>query len=96
MDIKVKGTTKAGILAFDLNDPQGADQMEEANNAPFMRLALTEFLEKLRGIRKYDKLPDIPDISFTPELTQAIKDSEEYYRFLFLEILEECDVLKHI
>ena len=95
MDIKIKGTTKAGILVYDLDDVYARSEMERAKKVANVSIALSEFLNKLRTIRKYDTVPEVRAILEPYREEQDIKSeilvAEEYYRTLFLEALEDAD-----
>lgn len=91
MDIKIKGTTRAGILVYDLDDYQGRSEMTSAKNIVNIKLALNDFMDKLRKIRKYDTITPVTiQYGEGPSDAQII-DTEEYYRLLFLQCLEEYE-----
>ncbi len=100
MDIKVKGTSKVGILAFDLDDMYAKADMDRAKKAANVSIALSEFLNKLRSIRKYDTVPDVRG-PLEPrreekDIASEIMVAEEYYRTLFLECLEDADAMEFL
>jgi hypothetical protein len=96
MDIKVKGTTRVGILAYDLTDTYEATNMAKAQNISNISCALFDFTQKLRQIRKYDNVPDVREVEVNAVIKQQIIDAEEYYSKLFYECLEEYNVLDFI
>jgi hypothetical protein len=95
MEIKVKGTSKVGILAFDLSDPYASIDMEKARNVQNVCRALSDFTNALRSIRKYNAVKEIPDIDTQP-IYQAILDTEDYYRALFFTCLNENDAILYV
>lgn len=100
MDIKIKGTTKAGILAYDLDDMYARQDMERAKKVANVSIALSEFLNKLRTIRKYDTVPEVR-ASLEPyrkeqDIKSEIMVAEEYYRTLFMECLEVADAMEFL
>lgn len=100
MDIKVKGASKVGILAFDLDDMYAKADMGRAQKAANVSIALSEFLNKLRSIRKYDTVPDVrgelEHLREKEDIKSEIIVSEEYYRSLFLECLEDADAMEFL
>lgn len=100
MDIKIKGTTKAGILAYDLDDIYARQDMERAKKVANISIALSEFLDKLRTIRKYDTVPEVwGTLEFlrdTDNIKSEIMVSEEFYRTLFMECLEDADAMEFL
>lgn len=100
MDIKIKGTTKAGILAYDLDDVYARSEMERAKKVANVSIALSEFLNKLRTIRKYDTVPEVRTklerYRAADNIKSEIMVSEEYYRTLFLEALEDADAMEFL
>ena len=89
MDIKIKDTTRAGILIYDLNDISAVQQMKSAQNIQNIKLAMSGFMDKLRKIRKYDTITDVNIVIGEGPTDAQIIDTEEYYRLLFLQCLEE-------
>ena len=92
MDIKVKGITRAAVLVYDLDDSYSKNEMLLATKVSDVQSALQEFFSTLRSIRKYDNYPEVAGTTLTPKLKEAILQSEEYYRMLLLQRLEENDV----
>jgi hypothetical protein len=93
MDIKVKGTSTVGIIAYDLSDPHAKEEMLKAQNMPKLSVALWEFQMKLRAIRKYEDVPQLANIEMTDALKRQIIDTEEYYSALYFSCLEEYEAL---
>jgi hypothetical protein len=91
MEIKIKGTSKAGILAFNLSEPDGVDEMKRAQQANHVGFALQSFFDKLRSIRKYEKFEDLPEVAYNGAKSE-IYMAEEYYRVLLLKCLREYEV----
>lgn len=96
MEIKVKGTSRVGILAYDLNDAYEASNMLKAQKLSKISSALYELTQKLRQIRKYDSVPEVREVDLDADLRQKIMDAEEYYSKLFFECMEENDVLEFL
>jgi hypothetical protein len=96
MDIKVKGTEKVGILAYDLSDHYAKEEMIKAQRVIKIAIALSEFMNALRSIRKYDNVPDVRGM-FDDRGMDAVKSeimvSEDYYRALMIQYLEDNDCL---
>lgn len=91
VDIKLRGTSKAGILVFNLDDSVAAADMKLATQAPYVKIALDDFMVCLRQIRKYDVIPETT-MPISKKLEAAIKLSDEYYKTLFIKCLNDCDV----
>lgn len=91
MEIKIKGTSKAGILAFNLDDQDAVLQMRRAQQANHVGFALQSFFDKLRSIRKYEKFEDLPEVEYNGAKSE-IYMAEEYYRVLLLKCLRDYEV----
>lgn len=95
MDIKIKDTKRAGILAYDLDDCNARNEMQLAVNVNKVKFALQEYSTVLRNIRKYDAITDLStnEVALTPKLKKEIIAAEEYYRLLLVQILNEYELL---
>lgn len=95
MDIKIKNTARAGILAYDLDDCNARNEMQLAVNVNKVKYALQEYSNSLRNIRKYEAIKDLAtnEVALTPKLKKEIIAAEEYYRLLLVEILLEYELL---
>ena len=91
MEIKIKGTSRAGILVYDLDQPDSASELKRAQQANDVGFALQSFLDKLRSIRKYEKFEDLPEVEYNGAKSE-IYMAEEYYRILLLKCLREYEV----
>jgi hypothetical protein len=100
MDIKVKGTSKVGILAYDLDDMYAIADMKKAQKVSNVSIALSEFMSKMRSIRKYDSIPDVrgelEHLREKEDIKAEISVSEEYYHALFVQCLEDADALEFL
>ena len=90
MDIKVKGTSKVGILAFDLNDQCASSDMDKARNVQKLCNAISDYFAALRNIRKYDSIAPVMGVDID-NIKQQIQDCEEYYKRLLFTCLSEND-----
>jgi hypothetical protein len=93
MDIKVKGTSKVGILAYDLQDPYEKQNYMLTLKLTNIQAALQEFTNSLRNIRKYDSIKELPEINLDADSSSIILDAEHYYSKLFYDCLQNEDVL---
>lgn len=88
MDIKIRGTTKAAILVYDISDKYAAEELSKAQRVSAAAAALSTFFEVIRSIRKYESFPE--GIECTDK--KAVIKAEEYYRLLLLQCLSQYDV----
>ena len=93
MDIKVKGTSKVGILVFDLNDPYEKQNYLLALKLPNIQAALSDYSNCLRNIRKYDNIKEVADVLLDVDSRSVILDAEHYYSRLLINCLDNEDVL---
>jgi len=96
MEINVKSTSKVGILAFDLDDQYASADMEKAKNVQKLCNALSDFTNRLRGIRKYEAFDQLPGEELTDELKQQIINAQQYYHTLFFTCLNENDAKSYL
>lgn len=96
MDIKIKGTARAGILVYDTDDMYAREEMNKAQKVTNISIALDDIMTGLRAIRKYDAVPTVFSVPFDDKLKQVIMQSQEYYSAFIIQCLKDNDCLEFL
>ena len=94
MDIKIKATTRAAILIYDLEEANTRAEMSKAQRVNSISVALIDYFDNLRAMRKYDTIVEIDNQAPLNAVDKKhIIAAREYYHQLLIQHLTECGVL---